>query len=232
MTPPLFRVVFGALLLIVVSQAQATIYSCVYTSGVGDWSSGGNWSCSGVADQVPDNNPSTPSIRFFATISPSYGANNVSLDQSVTLDKLAVDDGATLYILNNQILTMDYSSDSSNVDSGVSNISGLLSIESSGNLTGLRLTGPQTIAANDGFGEITLSDNSNNIIEGARGGGQDNLTLSAIDVTGSGQIGRNTLSLVTDGVVTADGTAGLTIDPDDAGSYPNRAPCAQSTARR
>ena len=231
MTAPIPRVIFGALLCFVVSQAQATIYSCVYKINVGYWSNVGNWTCYGVADQVPDNSPPT---RFFATISPSYGANNISLDQSVTLDKLAIDGGATLHILNNQILTLDYSQDPTDQasGSGVSNVSGLLSIGSTGSLTGLRLAGPQTIAANDGFGEITLSDNSLNIIEGVNGGGQDNLTLSAINVTGSGQIGRNTLSLVTDGVVTADGTAGLTIDPDDAGSYPNRAPCAQSTARR
>lgn len=86
--------------------------------------------------------------------------------------------------------------------------SGLITLNSTGLSTDLRPT--DGVVTLTGGGSLNLSSNVNNRILGATGGLLVNMDNS---IRGAGQIGANTLDITNGGLIVADQTANLTIDP-------------------
>ena len=78
--------------------------------------------------------------------------------------------------------------------------------------TQLQIDGDATIS---GGGTIELSDSVNNFLQGLSA--PDSLINEDLTIKGAGNIGNNTLQLINGGVVEANGTNKLTLDPPSAG---------------
>ena len=117
--------------------------------------------------------------------------------------------GTTLNVPNNDSLTLTATPGSNAL---VNN--GTLSLSSTGNLTNLILSGAAITFS--GSGTLLLSNNANNRIYGAAG--TESLTNSSgHTIQGSGQLGLGLLSIVNQGLIVANQSAALTIDPNSDG---------------
>ncbi|MBV9761827.1 MAG: hypothetical protein JO340_14795 [Acidobacteriaceae bacterium] len=94
-----------------------------------------------------------------------------------------------------------------NLQSGSYPTLGTVQINSTGNNTELVLNGGVTLSG----GSITMSNNAANYIFG--GSSTDTLTNQET-ITGSGQIGSNQMTLINSGTINANGSAGMTIEPN------------------
>ncbi|MEF8724116.1 MAG: choice-of-anchor D domain-containing protein [Candidatus Accumulibacter delftensis] len=92
---------------------------------------------------------------------------------------------------------------------------GNLQMASAGNQTDLRLNGDVTLA---GAGTLTMSNNAQNRIIGNSGATTEVLTnASGHTIQGAGQLGANQLGLNNQGLILANGLAGLVIDVSPTG---------------
>jgi fibronectin-binding autotransporter adhesin len=91
------------------------------------------------------------------------------------------------------------------LEGGTYNQLGAVQLNSTGNGTSLILYGNVTLSG----GTVTLSNNTQNYIYGQSG----NLTLTNEEtISGSGNIGNNSMTLVNSGTINANGSAGMTIN--------------------
>src|SRR5262249_9637567 len=109
-------------------------------------------------------------------------------------------------IANGGILTLE--------SSGTYNFNGNLSLNSSGSISDLTVTGGGTTTLG-GTGTITLSNNFNNRIYG---NSTNALSIgSGVTLQGAGQIGLGLTAISNNGTITANQPAGLTINPSATG---------------
>ena len=92
--------------------------------------------------------------------------------------------------------------------SGIINNTGTIGLNSTGNATDLQLI--QHGITLEGGGQLTMSDNSENIIFGT----DPSVTLTNVDntISGAGQLGAGQMTLINEGTIVATGTHALTID--------------------
>ena len=104
---------------------------------------------------------------------------------------------ATLQVTDGSSLTLQ--------GSGFTN-TGKIHLESSGDSTQLLISGNLTLA-----GTVSMSNNANNVIEGASTG--DEVLTNKGTIEGSGNVGNGFMGLVNTGTILANQTTALTIDP-------------------
>jgi probable HAF family extracellular repeat protein/uncharacterized repeat protein (TIGR03803 family) len=129
------------------------------------------------------------------TIDTANGQHNLS---TVTIN---IESGGTLAVADGSSLTLA-SPDA--IDNA-----GTIELNSTGDATTLYFDQP--FAGINGSGNITLSDNSGNVIAATQAG--DQLTNFDNTISGAGTIGNGGLVLVNDGIINADGANALTLDP-------------------
>src|SRR5262249_35219599 len=120
-------------------------------------------------------------------------AGNFAFDQEPVMHNdgtLAISDGALMPI------------------SGIIDNTGVIQLNAAGNETDLEIIQPG--ATLQGGGHVLLSDDSHNTIFGST----PDALLHNVDntISGAGNIGAGSLTLVNDGTIIADGTHALTID--------------------
>ena len=177
----------------------------------GNWNAAGNWTPFGVpsvAGHVPLI-PGGKTVRF-----------GTGAPQQITIDKMQIDHGGQVEMLNDYDLTIRTQTDGTGT-LGLLSLAGIMYLSSAGNATDLRLSGPNgsylVIGGMPGCPNlITMSNNIQNRIYGANG--VERLDLQAgSTIDGAGQIGLNSMQIRNMGVIAAKGSAGLTIDPNGSG---------------
>lgn len=143
---------------------------------------------SGGAIQFGDtvNNSSTGTIEAVGFTTNTLGGTV----NNPTGGLLKIDNGAVLNLQNGTYPTL-----------------GAIQLNSSGNTTELVVNGGVTLSG----GTVTLTNNAANYIFGAASG--DTLTNQET-IQGSGHIGDNQMTLVNSGTINANGSAGMTIQPN------------------
>ncbi|UPK25389.1 VCBS domain-containing protein [Bradyrhizobium sp. 195] len=128
-------------------------------------------------------------------------AGSLAADDFVFDFKPIVDNAATMTIGNGALLPL----------SGNIHNTGTISLNSTGAETDLQLVGHGVLL--EGGGQVLLSDNSENTVSGA----VSDVTLTNVDntISGAGQLGEGTLTLVNQGTIIATGTNALEIDTGD-----------------
>ncbi|MGD0567227.1 MAG: hypothetical protein ABSA78_02385, partial [Candidatus Sulfotelmatobacter sp.] len=122
----------------------------------------------------------------------------IEVANTATLSGTTISSGSTMNVLNGSALTLV----------GTTTNNGTIALESVNGGTDLILSGNVSLA---GTGGVTMSNNGNNIIEG--GVATDVLTVGSNQViSGSGNIGNNSMALVNNGVINATQSTQLYID--------------------
>ena len=96
-------------------------------------------------------------------------------------------------------------------------VGGTLAIPATGNVTTLRLSGPEVVLG--GGGELVLADNANARIIGDAS--VTTLVNADLDIRGGGQIGQGTMGIVNHGSIHADGAAAMVIGPNSTLGFAN-----------
>ena len=168
-------------------RPQAAV-NTTWTGGVGNYSNAAMWT-----NGVPNGN-------FNAFIDGGNPvASAVSLDISASLNNLAISAGDSLGINNNQVLTVNGTS--------ITN-AGQLTLNSAGNLTQLIIGGANVTLS--GAGTLTMSNSSANYIYGTVG---TNVFTNQQTIQGAGVIGNGQLTLVNSGIINANVSNQLVINP-------------------
>ncbi len=125
------------------------------------------------------------------------------MDISPTIDNLTIDAGSSLTIANTQALTVA----NSGAGTGTITNSGTITLDSTGSFTSLEASG---IVSLTGGGTVSMSNAGGNLIDQAT----SNSTLTNVNnsIQGSGEIGRNGLSLNNQSVIDANQPSTLLID--------------------
>ncbi|WP_461331569.1 beta strand repeat-containing protein [Bradyrhizobium huanghuaihaiense] len=125
-------------------------------------------------------------------------AGSLSADDFVFDQTPVVDNAVTMTISDGAILPL----------SGIIHNTGTISLSSTGNETDLRLI--EHGISLEGGGQVLLSDNIGNVISGA----VSDVTLTNVDntISGAGQLGAGTMTLVNQSTIVATGTNSLEID--------------------
>ena len=172
-----------------------------WIGGSSNWNNAGNWS----GGTVPTNGAMTWNVF----IDGGDGGTNsvVSLDTPATINQLNLDADDILNILDNRQLTIV---NNGQVGSGQINNSGLITINSAGNTTALRISGAVSLS---GGGTVSMSGGSGATIDGSG-------TLTNVDntISGSGNLGANSISIINQGTVQAGAGEALTIDVVNLGA--------------
>ncbi len=159
-----------------------------WTGGAGNFSNAAMWT-----DGVPNGN-------FNAFIDGGNPvASAVTLDINAALNNLTISSGDSLGISNNLGLTVNGTS--------ISN-KGQLMLNSGGNGTFLIVGGSSLTLS--GTGTVTLSNNTQNFIEGSVG---TNTLINQSTIQGAGFIGNNQLTLSNSGTIDANVSNQLVINP-------------------
>ena len=171
-----------------------------------NWSDPANWS----TPNFPNNG--TPAGMTYKVVidGNSAATANVVLNVTVAIDALTVNSGDSLAFNNAQKLTIVNRGAGTN--SGTVTNSGVIALNSAGNVTDLVINGDVTL---NGGGTLTLSNNSQNRIYGAAT--TDRLTNVDNAIQGAGQIGVDSMALTNQGTVRANQSNPLTIDPSASG---------------
>ena len=169
-------------------------------NGDGLWRLNGNWDQTGFPDNSVDNafirNTTAPANGVVVTLAGSTNVNNVTID-----DSGAPADQNTLVIANNTFL---------NVSGNITN-NGVISLQSTGSVTQLRLDGSDLTLS--GSGILNLGSHANNSIRNATG--TNTLFNTATHtIAGGGNIGGNNIGINNAGMINANLNAvTMTIDP-------------------
>jgi hypothetical protein len=159
------------------TRPPTTSASWTGTAGDNNWGTAGNWNPSGAP------NGSTVNVTIGTTTA------NVNLNINATVDALTLSkSGDTLNFNNNQTLT---------ADGNITN-NGSITLNSAGNYTSLTI-GSSAVTLS-GTGSLTMGNNSDNFITAAAG--TDKFT-NAQTISGAGNIGNNSLTLVNSGTIDA-----------------------------
>jgi uncharacterized protein with beta-barrel porin domain len=139
--------------------------------GSGDWKTAGNW------------NPSGPPTSTDDAVIDAAGTYTVTTSQNESINNLTLVSTATLLVGNNTQFTVDGTT--------ISN-AGAIALNSAGNNTYLIINSAGVSLS--GKGAVTLTDQSNNFVEGAAAA--DVLTNVDNTISGAGQLGAGVLTLV------------------------------------
>ena len=163
------------------------------------WSNGSNW----TPNTVPNSSSATVIID-------SATNNPVLIDISPTIANLTLGSSNTLDLDNDQSLTIAGGS-----GAGSLAIGGTLTLNSSGSLTDLILTGANSTITLTGGGTLALSNAFNNRVYGT--GSQTLVNSAGNTISGSGQIGvgggGNAFALVNAGTINANQSVALQLNP-------------------
>jgi len=194
-----------------VALAGQTFYTFI-GSPDSDWNSALNWTPTGIPGSGLADVALIPagSQARFGTVGPI----------GRTIDKIQIDATAQLEIRNDFDLSIRGQTDGLGT-TGLLSIPGTLLMSSVGNATDLIIAGSGTYAVFGGGSPTTpaliqMSNSTQNRIYG--GGGNERLDIQpAATIRGAGQIGLNALSIVNEGTIEAQGSNGITIDPNGSG---------------
>ena len=144
----------------------------------------------------------TVSTEFGGEIDTVGGTSNTINTANGALDLSGrVNNAGTLGIADNSSLTL--------ISAAYINNTGTIELNSTGDNTDLYID--QRFAGFDGGGNVTLSDDTHNIIAAMTSG--DQLTNNSNTISGAGEIGRGGLVLVNNAVIDANGQNALKLDP-------------------
>ncbi len=188
-------------LLLAASQIHAALIDARWIGGTGNWNSGPNWS-NGVA---PNNGADTFNV-LIDDGSPT--ASVVTQNMTATIDNLTVDCNDTLSIANTITLT---------INAGVINNAGSINVSSTAQTTNFRAAGGDVTITGGGF--INLSAFPANRMLGLSSG--DRFINVDNTIRGSGTIGANFSSFTNQGLVIANQSPSLVIDPPSNGDFTN-----------
>ena len=196
-------VYIGAASHILSANTTATWNGASGLGGSGNWTDAASWS----TGFVPENG-STIKVDV-AIDGGKAAASTVSIltGGSFQIDNLTIDSNDALNLNNGSFLTLA----ADGVAATVTN-NGQMNLTSTASLTDLIIAGSTSIS---GTGTLQLSNNVNNRIYAT---GNQTLTIgSGQTIQGSGQIGVNQTTIVNNGVIDANASAGMTINPGGFG---------------
>lgn len=145
----------------------------------------------------------------------SFDSGNLTTATGATINTTSGTNtlGGTLNLVPDASLTLNNNTNLTLLSSGSYTIDGTLTINSLGNTTDLIISGGDVTLG--GSGKIVLNNNFNNRVYGTITSNM--LILNGLDLEGGGQLGVNALGITNNGVITANATTALTIDPSTAG---------------
>lgn len=145
----------------------------------------------------------------------SFNSGNLTTASGSTITTTAGSNtlGGTVNLVSGASLTLNNNTNLSLLSSGTYTIDGTLTVDSSGNLTDLIISGGDVTLK--GSGKVVLDSNSSNRIYGSSAANK--LILDGLNLEGGGQLGFNTLGITSNATITAKATTPLTIDPSSAG---------------
>ncbi len=183
------RILLIALLALIFCPLSAFAQGC--TSPTFTWSGGAAGSWNTTTNWTPNGTPTTSSNTCINTANSAVTVSNGStgtLQLGLSTDSLGISDNTTLTVAGSSIIN-----------------AGTISMNSIGDNTFLSITGSTTLS---GSGTLTMSDRINNFIQG--GGTLTNQST----IQGSGQIGNGALTLVNSGMIDANQSVELLINPN------------------
>ena len=186
----MFAVVLGAVLQKdLPAQVTTSLWLADVAAGPANWSTVGFW------NTFPTNGNNV--VINNGAVYPAA----VTLDVDATVGQFTIGPGASLTLANGRKLTF----------TGNSSLDGTLSLNAISTNTELIVDGLLTVS---GAGSITMSNAAQNRIRGASA--SDTLT-NQTTIQGSGALGANALGIVNQGVIVANGSVPLVIDPSAGG---------------
>ena len=175
-----------------------------------DFNTAADWSTGTVPGASDDAILNAKGAAFDVTASTSETVKSIQLASNATLDVEARTFTATAGTGSgvNAGLIRIHDNAFFAVGGGVKN-TGTIALDSGGSQTAMILDANTTL---NGGGQVTLSDNPNNLIEGAAAG--DALTNVDNTISGAGQLGAGQMTLINEanGVIDATGTNALVLD--------------------
>jgi hypothetical protein len=170
--------------------------TAVWNGGSGNWNTAGNWDIA----VVPNNSADTYLVEIDG--GKTGMDSTVSLNTSVTIDGMTIDNGDTL----NQLNSYDI-----NVQDGYTTNNGTWNMNASNSQTYLRFYGPSSLA---GTGQLNMTNSANNYIWTD---GNMLTQSSGHSIRGAGQILQNTGGMINQGSIIATQPTAITIDPNSLG---------------
>jgi len=179
----------------------------------GDWNVFNNWTPNGIPGSAAMHVALVPGGRTVRL--------GLSAPAQRTIDKIQIDMGGQVELLNDADLTIRTQTDGLGI-TGLLNVPGILFLSSVGNSTDLIFSGPANSFVTFGGGVpggaalIQMSNNIQNRIYGTSAVERLDIQPGAV-IAGSGQVGLNQLQINNAGTIRATSSTGITIDPNGAG---------------
>ena len=192
--------------------AQQTFFNYVGPN-FGDWNVFNNWTPNGIPGSAAMHVALVPGGRTVRL--------GLSAPAQRTIDKIQIDMGGQVELLNDADLTIRTQTDGLGI-TGLLNVPGILFLSSVGNSTDLIFSGPANSFVTFGGGVpggaalIQMSNNIQNRIYGTSAVERLDIQPGAV-IAGSGQVGLNQLQINNAGTIRATSSTGITIDPNGAG---------------
>ena len=192
--------------------AQQTFFNYVGPNFV-DWNVFNNWTPNGIPGSAAMHVALVPGGRTVRL--------GLSAPAQRTIDKIQIDMGGQVELLNDADLTIRTQTDGLGI-TGLLNVPGILFLSSVGNSTDLIFSGPANSFVTFGGGVpggaalIQMSNNIQNRIYGTSAVERLDIQPGAV-IAGSGQVGLNQLQINNAGTIRATSSTGITIDPNGAG---------------
>jgi fibronectin-binding autotransporter adhesin len=177
--------------------AQSCPGTTNWNAHTGNWETAGHWS-SGVPG--PTSNTCINVASATVNVTASSGDTTDNLDLNLISDILDIENNGDLIIQSGGNIINN----------------GTVNLQSSGSSTSLILEGNTTLG---GIGTLTMSNSASNLIWAD---GRTATLVNEIPIQGSGNIGNGgDFTLVNNRIINANGSAGITIDPDSSGGITN-----------
>ena len=181
--------------------ALADDIDATWLGGSSNWNDAGNWSSAAV----PNNNGHAYDV--FIDGGSTGVASVVSFDMNATISDLTIDAGDRLQINNNTTLVIDTGSTIQNA--GTMTLNAASYYNSTLHISG----GDVTL---NGGGTVTMGNHSNNRIRGSTA--TDRLVNEDNTIQGAGKIGQNAIAFTNRGLIDANQSNSLTLDPSASGA--------------
>jgi len=184
-----------ALVIAAADGASAAMVDAIWSGVPGGWNTAASWS-----GLIVPNNGAGGNTYHALIDNGNATASVVSLNISPTIDRLTISSGDELSFPDNADLSV--------VVGPIAN-SGLISMNSAGNGTDLRIGAPMSLT---GSGVLSMGNHVQNIIRDNFGGNQSISNSASHTIRGAGQVGINTLTLTNDGLIDATQVNTLSLD--------------------
>jgi hypothetical protein len=183
------------------TRLPAGVFDAYRDGGSGFWSNPWAWN---TYPYVPNN---VGVKRYNVYIDGGYTGYNtvVALDMYAAIDTLTIDQGDSLIIQNYNVLDV--------VQGNITN-NGNIEINSAGNVTALGIYGSTTLS---GMGTIRMGNNANNQIRQLAGSTPILTNDTNHTIAGSGQLGAGSLAIINKGLINADQTTAMMVNPGSSG---------------